>query len=129
MEHRRPPGLITDLAVDPKDPRHAVAITYRGVLVTRDEADSWRPAGADARALAWAPGGPLYLGGADGSIRAGAEGDSAARTRGTLGTGVAALTVGPRGGLWAIGADRTVRASTDGGRSWTIRYRLRERQA
>jgi hypothetical protein len=108
----QPPGLITD----------------KGLLFTHDQAHSWIPAATDARALSWAPGGPLYLGGLDGSIRASADGDSSPELRGSLGTSVLRLTTGRRGALWAIGADRTVRDSTDGGRRWTIRYRLRERE-
>jgi hypothetical protein len=124
---RQAPGPITDMAVDPTDPTHAFAITGNGLLVTHDEGSSWRPEGDEPRALAWTTGGPLYLGDADGSIRASAGGDSTPALRGNLGTGVVALTGGPRGALWAIGDDRTVRVSTDGGRRWSVRYRLRER--
>jgi hypothetical protein len=123
---RQLPGAVTDIAVDPTDPQHAFAVTDKGLLVTHDEAAGWRPGGADAKALAWVAGGPLYLGGADGSVRASAGGDSAPQSRGNIGTGVASLAAGPRG-LWALGTDRTVRASTDGGRSWNVRYRLRGR--
>jgi hypothetical protein len=123
---RKPPGAITDFAVDPKDPEHGVAVTENGVNVTHDLAATFRPTGEDARSVAWPSGGPLYLGGADGSISASAGGDAGPQRRGSLGTGVVALAAGPRGGLWALGADRTVSFSSDGGRHWAVRYRLHE---
>ncbi|MDX6688990.1 MAG: hypothetical protein QOG15_447 [Solirubrobacteraceae bacterium] len=123
---RTPPGAVTDIAADPKDPQHAVAVTDNGLNVTHDLASSWRPTGEDAAAVAWPSGGPLYLGAKDGSISASADGDAAPKRRGSLGTGVVALATGPRGGLWALGADRTVSFSSDGGRHWAVRYRLHE---
>jgi hypothetical protein len=81
---RQPPGQITDLAVDPNDPSHAFALTDKGLLVTHDQGDSWRPGGEDTQALAWAPGGPLYLGGADGTIKATTDENTAPQTRGNL---------------------------------------------
>jgi hypothetical protein len=123
---RPPPGAITDIAVDQKDPQHAVAVTDKGVVVTHDLASSWRPTGENARAVAWPAGGPLYLGGEDGSISASADGDAAPKRRGSLGAGVVALASGPRGGLWALDDDRTVSVSSDGGRHWAVRYHLRE---
>ncbi len=124
---RQPPGQITDIAVDPDDPSHAFALTDKGLLVTHDQANSWRPGGADTQALVWAPGGPLYLGGADGTIQATSDEDRAPQTRGNLDTGIEHLTTGPTGTLWALGTDRSIRSSTDSGRHWTLRYHLHER--
>jgi len=93
------PGEVIDLAVDPKTPAHAFAVTDHGLLVTDDLARSWRPAG-EATAVVWQANGPLYVADADGSIRASEKGESKRDIRGVLDSPAIELSVGPRGELW-----------------------------
>jgi len=123
---RKLPGEVIDLAVDPKTPAHAFAVTDKGLLVTDDLARSWRPAG-EATAVVWRAAGPLYVADADGSIRASEKGEGKGDIRGVLDSPAIELSVGPRGELWALSEDRVLRISRDGGRTWKARYRLREK--
>ncbi len=123
---RKLPGEVIDLAVDPQKPSHAFAVTDRALLVTEDLARSWRPAG-EATAVVWPTHGPLYVAGADGSVRASEKGEDEGDIRGVLDSPATELSAGRRGELWALSDDRVLRISRDGGRTWNARYRLREK--
>ena len=107
---RKLPGEVIDLAVDPQKPSHAFAVTDRALLVTEDLARSWRPAG-EATAVVWPTHGPLYVAGADGSVRASEKGEDEGDIRGVLDSPATELSAGRRGELWALSDDRVLRIS------------------
>lgn len=123
---RDPPGIVTDLAVDPRDPNHGVAVTENGLLETRDAARTWRPAAfGEADAVAWAANGVLYGVASDGSVRSAESDRSAAQVVGRLGGSVERLASGPGRSLWALDRRGLLSRSGDGGRTWVPRAKLR----
>lgn len=120
---RAAPGLLSDMAVDPADARHLIAVSERGALETRDGGMSWRPAGGDIDLLAWPSAKRLFLVDATGSVKVSEDSGASSHVVGSLGARPRALAAQDGKRLWAA-TERGVLSSPDGGVTWTERFRL-----
>jgi photosystem II stability/assembly factor-like uncharacterized protein len=118
---RAPPAPLIDLAVDPRDPNRLVASTERGLALSDDDGESWRPLARDVGLLAWPRPNRLYLVNAKGEMQISDDGGEQWTGVGDIGGGPAALTAAGRRDLYVALNDGVVLRSTDGGASWDRR--------
>jgi hypothetical protein len=112
-----PPEPLIGLAIDPRDPRHIVALGERRGHVSRDGGASWRPLGVPGGLVTWTRELGLVAVDLGGVIRAAAEPTGDWKEVGRLGGSPAALE-GVRDELLAATHDTRVLSSRDGGESW-----------
>lgn len=117
------PGALSDMAVDPADARHLLAVSDGDPLETRDRGESWRPAAGDFQLLAWPSAERLFLVDGAGAVRVSEDGGAGSRVVGNLGAPARALTAQDARRLWAA-TERGLLSSSDGGATWSARFRL-----
>lgn len=114
-----PPTALVDVVVDPANPRRLVAASADGLMRSSDAGGSWSALAGSAIALAWPATDALYAVGADGTVRASADGGTSWVARADLPGEPAALTAIAEGSLIAALHDGGFASSADGGRSWS----------
>lgn len=118
---RTPPAGIIDLAIDPTDSQRTVASTERGVFVSPNAGEGWRPLDDDvAGLLAWPTPNSLFLIDAQGRASRSADAGKSFEALGSVG-GQPSAFVSHRKELYAALGDGRVMRSTDGGATWTVR--------
>ncbi len=118
---RAPPGPVLDLAVDPSDPERLLVTGERGVYLSDDDGETWRPVGGEIGFLSWPEEDRLFLVGAQGSVQMSRDLGESWEAVGSIGGQPAALLAVSGDELYAALPDGTIEQSTDGGRSWTVR--------
>lgn len=119
------PGLVTDLAVDPADDRHLIAVTEHGVVESRNEGRGWRPSAAsNAQYVLWASHGLVLTTDASGEVRRSTDGGSGFRVVGRLEAPPQAPLMAADGALFAALAGGRIQRSTDQGENWKTVLRL-----
>ena len=121
-KQRTPPGPVLDLAIDPRDGDRIVAAGERGLSVSGDGGERWRPLPPDRIGLlAWTED-RLVLADAAGDVHASDDDGRTFAKVGSVGAQPAALSA-HEGQLLAALHDNTVHVSADGGRTWKLRVR------
>lgn len=118
---RQPPGPVIGLAVDPDDPERLIVSTERGLAISEDDGESWRPLLDEVGLITWTESGRLYLVDAAGQVQ---SSDDVGRTwaeLGSIGGQPGAVVSETDEELYAALVDGTVMASTDGGTTWKSR--------
>lgn len=118
---REPPGPLLDIAVHPSEPERLAATSERGVFVSDDDGESWRPVGGEIGFLAWPAEDRLLLIGASGVVQASSDLGASWEELGSIGGQPAALIAESPDELYAALPDGTIEQSTDGGRTWSVR--------
>jgi hypothetical protein len=118
----RPPGPVIDLAIDPRDPSHAVASTDQALITSTDAGRTWRALQPSVVGLlAWPSSNQLYWIDVQGIVhRSSDAGRNWQRTGGSIG-GQPAAFASYKADLYAAPPDGTVKRSSNGGKSWTVR--------
>jgi hypothetical protein len=112
-----PPEGLLGLAIDPRDPRRAVALGEQRGYVSRDGGESWRPLSVPGGLVTWAKGLGVVAVDIDGILRRAADPTGDWKKVGRLdGTPAALEAVG--GELLAATHESRVLSSRDGGRTW-----------
>lgn len=119
-EEQTPPGPVIDLAVDPEDPNRIIAATERGLGISEDAGESWRPLASQVGLLTWPSSDELFLVDAVGQVLGSSDGEDW-RGLGQIGGQPAAFTAANGDELYAAKTDGTVMGSEDGGASWRVR--------
>jgi hypothetical protein len=120
---RDAPASLVSLAIDPADPRHAVASGERRLFTSSDAGATWRDTTGSPGQLAWPARDALYVAGRDGRVlRSKDAGESWAGT-GSIDSDPAAFEATSAIELYAARHDGTIIMSRDGGRAWTVRSR------
>jgi len=120
-EQRTPPAGMFDLAIDPERPGRVVISTERGIFVSADAGERWRPLRDDiAGLLAWPAPDRLYLVDGQGQVLRSADAGKSFEPTGAV-EGQPAAFVSHRDELYVALGDGTVNRSTDGGSNWTVR--------
>jgi photosystem II stability/assembly factor-like uncharacterized protein len=123
-ETRSAPMPLTDLEVDPEDPRRWIGTTERGIFLSTDGGGSWRQRDPTPNVrLAWAEDGQLYRIDPGGPVLVSRDGGERWEERGSSGGEPQALAVGGDGTIYAALFDGTIRASQDGGATFSTRVR------
>jgi photosystem II stability/assembly factor-like uncharacterized protein len=122
---RAPPPEVIDLAVDPQEPERILASTARGLALSEDDGQSWKPAGSEIGLLAWPEPEKLYLIDARGEVRISDDAGSSWHPRGRIGGQPAAFLATPDEELYAALPDGRIETSSDGGASWKARASVR----
>lgn len=117
---RPAPESLISLAIDPEDPRRAVASGTASLHATDDEGRTWRRLDGQPGLLAWPEPRRLFRLTADGSAAASRDRGRTWRRVGEIDGEPAALEAA-RGRLYAALHDGTILRSADGGRSWRVR--------
>jgi photosystem II stability/assembly factor-like uncharacterized protein len=121
---RTPPAGVIDLAVDPDDPNRILASTERGLALSEDEGESWRPIEGEVGLLAWPESGSLYLVDAAGRVSMSADAGGMWRRIARIGGQPVALAAPGDSELYVGLPDGRVKQSLDGGASWRLRASL-----
>ena len=121
-QKRRAPEPLLSLAIDPEDPRRAVAAGERSLHATSDAGRAWRPAGTRRGLLSWPAGGDLFLVDERGRTYASRDGGRRWAKRASIGGKPAAFEATAREELYVALHDGELKRSTDGGRSWRKHY-------
>ena len=120
-KRRTPPGPVLDLAIDPRDAERIVVSGERGLALSRDGGQGWRPLDAQrVGLLTWSDA--LVLVDAAGDVHSSADAGRTFEKVGSVGGRPAALAT-HEGQLIAALHDNSVHISEDGGRSWRLRLR------
>jgi len=118
---RTPPAAMFDLAIDPTDPRRVVASTERGMFVSEDAGEGWRPMRDDvAGLLAWPSSDGLFLVDGEGQVSRSADAGKSFEAVGSIG-GPPSAFVNHGRELYAALGDGNIVRSTDGGENWGVR--------
>lgn len=112
-----PPEPLTGLAIDPRDPRHIVALGEQRGHVSRNGGASWRPLGIPGGMVTWTPEVGLVAADLVGVIRRADEPTGEWEEVGRLGGSLAAFE-GVEEELLAATHDARVLSSRDGGKRW-----------
>ncbi len=120
---RSAPEPLLALAIDPEDPRKAVAAGERGIHVTVDAGRSWRPLGEPVAGLSWPKKDRLYSVDAQGEVRVSEDGGQGWSLRGHADGEPAAFEAAGPNELYVALHDGRIKRSSDGGRSWALHYR------
>jgi hypothetical protein len=112
-----PPEALTGLAIDPRDPRHIVALGEQRGYVSRDGGSRWRPLPIPGGLGTWTPELGLVTVDFGGVIRGADEPSGEWKELGSLGGDPAAFE-GVRDELLAATHDGRVLSSRDGGKDW-----------
>ncbi len=116
-----PPAAIVDLAIDPTDSRRIIAATERGLLLSPDAGESWRPLDEEiAGLLAWPAPKTLFVADAQGRVARSADAGKSFKALGPIGGQPVAFASHEKE-LYAALADGKIMRSTDGGASWSVR--------
>ena len=115
---KTPPGTLIDLAAEPGQPDHLVAVTDRGMFDSSDAGRSWRKRdGAPLGLIAFAPDGLALV---DGAGRLHRQRGETWMGVGEIGGAPAALEADGET-LYAAVQEGPVVISSDGGRNWSVR--------
>jgi hypothetical protein len=121
---RTAPMPLTDLEVDPEDPRRWIGTTERGIFLSTDGGGSWRQRDPTPNVrVAWEEGGDLYRIDPGGPVMVSRDGGERWEERGSTGGEPQALAVGGDETLYAALFDGTIKASEDGGATFATRVR------
>lgn len=119
---RVPPGALIDLEVDPQDPARWIGSTERELVVSSDEARSWRPVEPVPNIrFSWPASDTLYRIDPGGQVKMSSDGGETWEDRGSTGGEPQAMFAETRRRLYVALIDGTIKASDDGGRTWTDR--------
>jgi hypothetical protein len=119
---RAPPLPVTDLEVDPDNPRRWVATTRSGLFTSANEGGSWRERDPTANSyLTWPRGDALYRADPEGRVRLSRDGGATWEDRGSVGAQPQALAADGVQRLYAVLLDGAIRESQDGGATWRDR--------
>jgi hypothetical protein len=122
FENRVPPGAVIDLEIDPQDPARWIASTDRELVISDDEARSWRPVEPVPNIrFAWPASDTLYRIDPGGQVKASSDGGERWEDRGSTGGEPQAMFAKTRRQLYVAMIDGTIKESDDGGRTWTDR--------
>ena len=117
---RRPPSALYDLAIDPSDPDRVLATSGRGLAISNDAGETWRPVDQRrAGLLVWGQRGVVLVDGAGTVQRSSDDGRSWERV-GEVGGQPAALVQHGDEMYLALHTNE-IWVSRDGGRSWQLR--------
>jgi photosystem II stability/assembly factor-like uncharacterized protein len=120
-KQRAVPAGVYDLAIDPADRDRIVASTERGLYVSSDAGEAWRPVNDQlAGLLAWSTGDALFLVDGQGQAMRSTDGGKTFASAGSVGGQPVAFAAAD-GQLYAALADGTVKQSADAGSTWTVR--------
>ena len=120
-ERRSPPAAIFDLAPDPRRTEELVASTERGVHVSRDAGETWRPLAPELGGLlARTSDGTLFLVDGTGAVHRSDDGGASFEAVGEIGGRPAAFAAAGDD-LYAALHTNEVKLSRDGGRTWELR--------
>lgn len=122
-QSRQPPAPMLDLAIDPADPDRVIAATERGLGLSDNGGDSWKPVSPTIGLIAWPSESSFYAIDAEGAVLAGKPAGELERV-GEIGGQPVAFIAADEGQLYAALADGTVLGSDDGGSSWEPRARV-----
>jgi hypothetical protein len=118
---RRPPGLLIDLAIDPRDTDHVVASSDRALFTSSDQARNWQQQRVAPGFLAWPTRSVLYRIDGGGNVsRSRDAGRNWQEGIGSIGVQPAAFIASGRA-LYAALPDGTIKVSNDGGATWATR--------
>jgi photosystem II stability/assembly factor-like uncharacterized protein len=109
------------LAVDPSDPERIVAATERGLGLSEDDGESWRPLARELGLLVWPDAQRLFLIDGAGDVRVSEDRGENWRRLGSIGGQPAAFATTDGGELYGALIDGTIMSSSDGGESWDVR--------
>jgi hypothetical protein len=115
------PAPLLDLAVDPRDSRHAVAAAEGGLYETSNEGSTWRPLAVRVGLLAWPSTRRLYLVDGEGSVFHSTDAGKRWTHTGEIGGQPAAFLSQTEEDLYVALHDGTIKRSRDGGRTWAVR--------
>ncbi len=118
---REPPGPLLDLAVHPADGERLAASGERGVYLSADDGEGWRPVGREIGFLSWPADDRLYLVDARGTVQVSPDLGRTWEELGSIGGQPAALVAVSEEELYAALPDGTIKQSTDGGSTWAVR--------
>jgi hypothetical protein len=122
FETRVPPGALIDLEVDPEDPKRWIGSTDRELVVSDDEARSWRPVEPIPNIrFAWPASDTLYRIDPGGPVKVSSDGGQTWEDRGSTGGEPQAMVAENRRHLFVALIDGTIKESRDGGQTWTDR--------
>ena len=124
-QERAVPESLIALAIDPRDPKRIVASGQKGLFVSTDAGQGWRPMEGPAGLLTWTEAGLTVVDQVGAAHRANDPGEAMEET-GDVNGAPAALDSGPDGDLYVALHDGTIKRSADGGRTWTVRSRKPE---
>jgi photosystem II stability/assembly factor-like uncharacterized protein len=115
-----PPGPVSDLAVDPRDPDNLVIAGETALFRSQDRGQTWRPltTALDSR-LAWPEDGPLVRADSDGSVHQSTDGGESWKSVGSVEDQPQDFHVGDDGQLLLALADGSIFGSRDAGATWT----------
>ncbi len=118
---RTPPAGIFDLAIAPTDSQRIVASTERGIFISVDAGEGWRPLLDDAAGLlAWPAPDSLFLVDGEGQVSRSADAGASFDPVGSIG-GPPSAFVNHGKELYAALGDGNVVRSSDGGENWSVR--------
>jgi hypothetical protein len=121
-EERSRPAPLLDLAADPHDPEHLVAVGERGLYRSVDEGRNWDLVRDDAVGLlTWPTQKSLFLVDGRGEVFVSPNRGRAWRALGQIGGQPAALLGRTATELYVALHDGTIKRSGDGGRTWDLR--------
>jgi photosystem II stability/assembly factor-like uncharacterized protein len=120
---RTPPEPIIDLAVDPANPERILVSSERGLALSDNDGESWKPVEGDIGLLAWPRADSLYLMDASGQVSVAKDASGNWNATGTLG-GQPVAFAAVEDELLAALADGAVFSSSDAGSSWEPRASL-----
>jgi photosystem II stability/assembly factor-like uncharacterized protein len=118
--HSPPTGLL-DLAVDPQDPDHVIAVSDLGLIESTDQGKTWERQSEEIGYLAWPDAKHLYLFDGDAGVSVSDNDGESFRKVGRLPDVPVAVSAASPQELYAALHDGAVLASTDGGGHWTRR--------
>lgn len=118
--HSPPTGLL-DLAVDPRDPDHVIAVSDLGLIESTDQGKTWERQSEEIGYLAWPDADHLYLFDGDAGVSVSNDGGESFRKVGKLPDVPAAVSTASSQELYAALHDGEVLVSRDGGTAWTKR--------
>jgi hypothetical protein len=117
-----PPEALTDVAIDPKNPRHLLASGGSVIYESQDGGRRWKAvASGIAGHLAWPTPGRAYLADLAGSFLTAPRASGPWRARAALGSPAAALLAVDERTLFAALHDGTIVYSGNGGATWKVR--------
>lgn len=120
-DERAPPGVVFDIAVDPRDADRIVASTEVGVFTSTDTGNGWRPLDEDiAGLLAWPAPNRLFLVDGQGQVTRSGDGGRNWEPAGRVGGQPVAFTAHGQD-LYAALPDGSVKRSQDVGATWDVR--------
>jgi len=119
------PGPLLDLAVDPTDDRHVLAVAAgdlgNGLYESRDGGGTWDRVGDAVGLLAWTAPAQLFVIDGGGQVFVSSDGGGRFERRGAIGGEPAALLGKDADTLFVALHDGTIKGSADGGTTWTVR--------